>query len=229
MNASSSEVSPKCSRRFARRRAFTLIEILIVITIICILAALLFPTFSRTRESARTTTCAGNLRQLGLTMEMYVNDNNGFYPLPEAPRLLCTWVNRIEPYLKSTQVLQCPSFPNGDFVSGCPTREIINEEGFEHHGSYSLNTLNPSPAQRHKLRVSSLSHPSSSILLLDGTNDIFTFPGWPNPDVRDLREKGIVPRHNGNGVNVLFADGHTKWRRLESLLDKNLWNAYDNG
>jgi prepilin-type N-terminal cleavage/methylation domain-containing protein/prepilin-type processing-associated H-X9-DG protein len=57
-----------------RTAAFTLIELLVVIAIISILAAILFPVFSQARESARQTTCASNMRQLGLAMRMYITD-----------------------------------------------------------------------------------------------------------------------------------------------------------
>ena len=225
-----------CARRShgaARRRAFTLIEILIVLTVIGILAALLFPAFSRVKDSARTTSCANNLHQLGLVMEMYSADNNGFYPSPidprpQPPEVRCSWVNRIESYLKSPEVLKCPAYPQGDFVSGCPSDEIIGEERYSHHGSYSLGMLSPNGGSR-SIRAASLNHPSSTVLLLDGRNSRFDFPTWPNPNVVDLIAEGIVPRHKGEGINVLFVDGHTKWRRLDSLLDKNLWLPYGGG
>ncbi len=59
------------SRQTKRRRAFTLIELMIVVAIIAILAALLFPAFSSARESARRTNCTSNLHQIGLAVQMY--------------------------------------------------------------------------------------------------------------------------------------------------------------
>jgi len=58
----------------AIRTAFTLIELLVVIAIIAILAAILFPTFSQARESARQIDCASNMRQIGLAFRMYASD-----------------------------------------------------------------------------------------------------------------------------------------------------------
>lgn len=57
-----------------RPTGFTLIEILVVIAIIAILAAILFPVFAQARESARQTMCGSNMRQLGLAMRMYITD-----------------------------------------------------------------------------------------------------------------------------------------------------------
>ena len=59
-----------------KSQAFTLIELLVVIAIIAILAALLFPTFSKVRENARRATCASNQRQIGMAIIQYVQDTD---------------------------------------------------------------------------------------------------------------------------------------------------------
>src|SRR5258706_2712968 len=63
------------------RKAFTLIELLVVIAIIAILAAILFPVFAQARESARTISCASNVRQIDVAILMYVQDNDERFPL----------------------------------------------------------------------------------------------------------------------------------------------------
>ncbi len=64
-----------------RRASFTLIDLLVVIAIIAILAALLLPALGRAKEHAKITQCLSNLRQIGMGIKMYVGDNSSTYPL----------------------------------------------------------------------------------------------------------------------------------------------------
>src|SRR5688572_28647190 len=95
------------------RRAFTLIELLVVIAIMAILGAILFPVFARAREAARASSCLSNLKQVGLALSMYVQDQEG-YPTHSSlssvsPRTY--WPDSIYPYVKNEKVFQCPSAP----------------------------------------------------------------------------------------------------------------------
>lgn len=65
------------------RHAFTLVELLVVISIIALLIGLLLPSLSQARESARQITCASNQRQLGIAFATYHNDNNGWFPFAQ--------------------------------------------------------------------------------------------------------------------------------------------------
>ena len=62
------------------RKGFTLVELLVVIGIIAVLIGILLPTLSRAREQAKATQCLSNLRQLGMGLQLYQNDNKDFYP-----------------------------------------------------------------------------------------------------------------------------------------------------
>lgn len=66
--------------RFLKRLAFTLVELLVVISILGVLAALMFPMISKMREKARQAQCANNLKELSTAVSSYVGDNGGRYP-----------------------------------------------------------------------------------------------------------------------------------------------------
>ena len=91
-----------------RRPGFTFLELIVTLTIILLVAALMFPVFARTRESARRTTCQSNLRQIGTALLLYAQDNNGRLPSAEASP---HWVGAVMPQVKNIGVFLCPSEP----------------------------------------------------------------------------------------------------------------------
>ena len=109
-----------------RRKGFTLIELLVVIAIIAILAAILFPVFSRAREQARKTACLSNMKQLGQALMMYVQDWDETFPLlgcwgcgagANADDPMYTVHAKVQPYLKNIAVYDCPSADMSDVVA----------------------------------------------------------------------------------------------------------------
>jgi len=109
------------------RKGFTLIELLVVIAIIAILAAILFPVFAQAKEAAKKTSCAMNMRQLGMAIIMYQGDWDDtfspgyYYNAPNGPGTLDnsginSWSGLVMPYVKSNKAFICPD----DLVKGQP-------------------------------------------------------------------------------------------------------------
>src|SRR5437879_7928003 len=94
-------------------RALTLIELLYVIAIIAILAAILFPVFAQAREKARQTMCLSNHKQIGTAMTMYAQDyDEQFTPLYivySNPFFEPLWPHLLQPYIKNSKVFLEPS------------------------------------------------------------------------------------------------------------------------
>lgn len=134
------------------KMGFTLIEILVVISIIAILAAILFPVFARVRENARRSSCQSNLKQIGLGLLQYSGDysdklvrawygnGHGDYNGGSNAADRYKWMDAIQPYVKSEQVFNCPShgvYPAAPF--GSLSYGPYRFRDAYHFGSYAIN------------------------------------------------------------------------------------------
>ena len=124
--------------------AFTLVELLVVLAIIAILAALLLPVLGRAKEEARATVCLGNLHQIGLALQIYVQENNNKMPVmrdaPTDPVAAATntfpIINHVLlAQLGNPNVLRCPSDLERDFEitgSSYAWNNLLNGEDADH-------------------------------------------------------------------------------------------------
>ncbi len=112
-----SEPFPASRKRNQRRRAFTLIELLVVIAVIAVLATFILPALAKAREASRRSSCASNLKQIGLGLMMYLNEYGETMPAsayggvaqPTNNSNQYKWMDAIYPYVKSEKVFVCPS------------------------------------------------------------------------------------------------------------------------
>ena len=166
--------------------AFTLIELLVVIAIIAVLAALLFPVLTRSKEAGRAAVCISNLHQIGVALQIYVDGNNNKLPVMRdrsmdtnapATNALSSVDVVLKTELGNTNVLCCPS--DNKFI-------------FEQTGSsYSWNSL--------------LNGESADSLKVLGMNfDAHAIPVF-------FDKQGFhAARGPDKAVNYLYADGHIK-------------------
>lgn len=87
----------------SRRRAFTLVELVVVFTMIAILAAILFPVFGQARQAARKSQCGTNLYQIGLALQLYARDHDGRFPARDNDLL------PLRSYLSDNSAFRCPT------------------------------------------------------------------------------------------------------------------------
>lgn len=201
--------------REQRQSGFTLIELLVVIAIIALLAAILFPVFARARENARKSSCANNLKQIGIGIAQYTQDFDESFPIQTsnsaAPAQGATFVTLLQPYVKNSQIFICPSASrkvatssmsdSTDYLWQAP-KPPWNASS---QGSYGVNNnvvLSVGPA----FTLSDIAHPTITALAFDCA-------WYSGSNVLDGNVQG-AQRHF-DGINYVFLDTHVKWQKVK--------------
>ena len=198
--------------------AFTLVELLIVVAMAGVLAALLMPAFGMALSIANRTACTNNLKQLGIALRNYANHHDGCYPLedqcgnPQAvlvPALVphyvgdmrlfyCPSAAQMEPYARSEEY----GGPGGDSVVDTPENRERYFITYKYYSVGRRDTRQPLPLwlseYPHQLGIDS---PGGRWLMSDYVRK--DIPAFPH------REPGGW----GGGRNVLFADGSVQFVR----------------
>jgi prepilin-type processing-associated H-X9-DG protein len=211
------------SRIRSGHRAFTLAELLAVISVTSLLAATLFPLLGRARENARKASCTSNLQQIGRAWTQYARDYDQKtlrFSTSRPGKIFYWWGSfdgttlktsegLLRPYLKSPQVLECPAFKDD-------SRAVVGATGYAYNNWYlSPTSYGPAPAYAEIPRaigIAQIKTPSETVVMADSarlsiddknlkleSNTYLSTPRYAYPTLHG--------RHDA-WANVLWADGH---------------------
>ena len=196
---------PRARARWLRDRAFSLVELLVVIGIIAVLIGILMPTLSRARESARRTKCLSNLRTLAQSMVMYANDSKGWLPNMNQ-------AGTVNDYAMTSAVLVALNrqYVRGPAAFHCPSDQ------------------DPVPE---KIETADYTLPNSARVSYDFYS-VWWLPEF-GPKITKIKDAPVCwdldggrpliryQNHGLTGGNVAFTDGHAAWQPREQWDDKN--------
>jgi prepilin-type N-terminal cleavage/methylation domain-containing protein/prepilin-type processing-associated H-X9-DG protein len=244
----------KTREREYSKRGFTLIELLVVIAIIAILAAMLLPALSRSKGQATKISCVNNLRQLGISMQLYVDENQGYFPPRTNPN---AWGSRLYGNFRDLKLLVCPvdgtdpaTWSGNDPVTypldRAPRSYIYN--GWNDYMKSSLSSSDmdifmAATLPGYSVKEIQIVYASETATLGEKMHES---PHY-YMDLLELESNGAVgndlfqldrSRHGGTGrknsgsggSNYAFVDGNVRYIKFgEILWPLNLWAVTDDG
>jgi len=217
-------------------QGFTLVELLVVISIIGLLMGISVPALSRARENARRTKCLSNVRQLRVALQMYADSHDGRVP-PRDYDAGAVWVDRLEPYYANRKLLRCPtdgrkvdvSYLMNGFIDYFVMHSFRGNWD-EFFGAYKTGGFSA-------IRLSRIPKPADTITMgekrADSDDDAY-MDIWPPQYGSDHLTEVAHGKHRlgskerSGGSNYTFADGSARYLKYgEAFSPENLWAVTD--
>ncbi|HEX8834023.1 MAG TPA: DUF1559 domain-containing protein [Abditibacteriaceae bacterium] len=192
------------------KRGFTFLQLLGLLAVVGIAAAILFPKFMPARECCdNRPSCQSNLKQIALGVKQYVQDYDAKFPSNTSGASAYGWADAIQPYVKNTQIYQCPAETNS--IQQTPNPRAAQ------YTDYWFNT------RMEKLSEAKLSYISNTIMLGDGntgtdlTNARYSISSLP---VSWIENQSSPAYRHVMGANYAYADGHVKWLKTNQVSNR---------
>jgi prepilin-type N-terminal cleavage/methylation domain-containing protein/prepilin-type processing-associated H-X9-DG protein len=227
-----------------RDKAFTLLEMLVVVAIIGLLASLLLPGLAAAKAKGRTTTCKNNLRQTAHALAMYESDF-GYLPGCGDPLIATnnypwdfpstnSWIVRVEPYTgTNSDIFSCPEYePHMDW------KKTIKSDSFGYNagGSGQIyldmdKNLGLGFGRNFFIRSTFLAAPADMVEIgdLQLPNSVWCniISPWHKQPLGNVN--CVVPSRHSGGANIAFCDAHVQWQKQARWIDENIsarsrWN-----
>ena len=194
----------------AKLRAFSLVELLVVVAIIGVLSTLGLAATRGVTEKSKATRCLNDLRQVGVAFQLYLAENDGRFPNTSHQGTAQSWTNTLAPFLKTNFLGRCPACPRH------PSRI-----------TYAWNDALADSSGR-GVMAPVFRKPSTTMVVGESasnqTSEHFHFSGIRGGATRitpnQFRGEVNVECH-GSGANYLFADGHAEtltWTEVQRRL-----------
>ena len=243
------KISPSSVSDF--KRGFTLIELLVVIAIIAILAGLLLPALAKAKQKGQATICLNDLKQSGLAMLMFADENDDVIPRGTMGNSKHWWPELMS-YMseagtkknhRNIKIFMCPSYP---IPNNTPNKSQVVTYVVNAWNSKSTTSCTGSVGKKSSYsKITNFNLPSDSAYLLDnegGTDNqginrpIIT--SFQRTDLNDVwlpshlpygsggkrlsKDRRIAAKRHNDGSNILFIDGHAGFRKAK-LIDVDLF------